>query len=1137
MFTPRPTGTRARASPFTPGSQRASQTKRSSGVFTPQSRRLSSLRSHTPSKSNRSLQTSQIVDDVSSQHRVESFGVPLPVLITEALTLADRNTEITVNVDPSGWAWLVGGRKLFVWRYKQHPGTRGVLCKELTLPPSDLAHSAERVCVIPSDNQPAACVAVSPEGVVRYWPNIAYESSTGEVSAELKGEECACVINFQPFGCLLATTTSSLILLTTTPGQNTIMCQPLKAAQGMFAGIGRRMSSFIFGASPMQTMGAPFQAIVPGDEDEEEMSRPFFVLSGTHVQKWEISNSGPEKLLYQVDVDRLFRETLARRTWDLDSVQMPQLRSWLIDMKTTVDGVMLLGAGVNLETDSVVHYALATLSTEDEDPPTALDDFMTLEHTERYEEDTEMDLLDLHLLVPDSTAYVYDKKVIFAKQGVSMSDRLELQSAGDQILGAGRYGETAVFFSSTHGLFCLSSAAKLEQSILEESAQEALSRSEVSTLATSRPQVAEMGASDDKSARLKAAFINSLNGNLPEAQKIVTDLFPLTDAEEELTSEMDKLVTMLSRDLIDDYPTSDPRWAESLRNDSAGSTTSLIILQQLKDKEKAHEYLISFLKRLELWDRLKAVSVRDTMMSTQLLLCEHAEKVAAAVGLRELHSDQSAIVDNCIRRVLESMRDANIPAGLSPADVFYREVSRVPEIVSALLEYEDESLSSDLSPKQCVMIVSSVNGILEGLLHSGLQYRQSRAGVFQGGADRQLEYIPWTSAGGSRGIRTMLTRQYMLTIESAVPEARDIETQGVLFQQLLGLADVLLDGYKSQLVSLQQCPRRQDQYNQLHRKYEQERDKLISPLMDHEQYERAATLAEKYFDFENLVKICELTKNEERLQRYTQQFADKGFSNFLFHWYMKEGKRGRLLSQPIGTDSDLSQFLNSDNTRYLSWLHDIGTNNFDKAHETLFDLAQGETAFLAKKKTLLSLSKLAALAADDPESLEENVEGINDELTLILHQEQLPEEVLETLGMDPANMGVMSTTELIELYVGDKNKMASEYDFKKALDLLQYLDKAEGGADLNDLKLHIWCRAILRDNWTNTADGDPLDVIRETVFFKTIDLAYTEGGDLEDVLPCQEAILSSEELGACRHNSNFQYLIKAGYEHMKNIMA
>lgn len=74
-----------------------------------------------------------------------------------------------------------------------------VFCKELTLPPSDLAHNADRVCVIPNvtDKQSASCIAVSPEGVVRYWPNIAYEGSSTEISAELRGDECACVVNFE----------------------------------------------------------------------------------------------------------------------------------------------------------------------------------------------------------------------------------------------------------------------------------------------------------------------------------------------------------------------------------------------------------------------------------------------------------------------------------------------------------------------------------------------------------------------------------------------------------------------------------------------------------------------------------------------------------------------------------------------------------------------------------------------------------------------------------------------------------------------------------------------------------------------------------------------------------------------------
>ena len=30
-----------------------------------------------------------------------------------------ENTRISVKVDECGWAWLVGGRKLFIWRYKQ----------------------------------------------------------------------------------------------------------------------------------------------------------------------------------------------------------------------------------------------------------------------------------------------------------------------------------------------------------------------------------------------------------------------------------------------------------------------------------------------------------------------------------------------------------------------------------------------------------------------------------------------------------------------------------------------------------------------------------------------------------------------------------------------------------------------------------------------------------------------------------------------------------------------------------------------------------------------------------------------------------------------------------------------------------
>ena len=45
--------------------------------------------------------------------------------------------------------------------------------------------------------------------------------------------------------------------------------------------------------------------------------------------------------------------------------------------------------------------------------------------------------------------------------------------------------------------------------------------------------------------------------------------------------------------------------------------------------------------------------------------------------------------------------------------------------------------------------------------------------------------------------------------------------------------------------------------------------------VEYEQFDRAASLAEKYYDFDILIRICEATDNQDRLQRYITQFADR----------------------------------------------------------------------------------------------------------------------------------------------------------------------------------------------------------------------------------------------------------------------
>lgn len=51
--------------------------------------------------------------------------------------------------------------------------------------------------------------------------------------------------------------------------------------------------------------------------------------------------------------------------------------------------------------------------------------------------------------------------------------------------------------------------------------------------------------------------------DIVNAQSMVVELFP-SNAELDSDAELDRAVTQISVDLMDDYPASDPRWAESV---------------------------------------------------------------------------------------------------------------------------------------------------------------------------------------------------------------------------------------------------------------------------------------------------------------------------------------------------------------------------------------------------------------------------------------------------------------------------------------------------------------------------------------------------------------------------------------------
>ena len=136
---------------------------------------------------------------------------------------------------------------------------------------------------------------------------------------------------------------------------------------------------------------------------------------------------------------------------------------------------------------------------------------------------------------------------------------------------------------------------------------------------------------------LKNSFSEYLESDLAAARDICDQHFPSEAFFSCLDTMGDLAIVQLSEMVLDDPPpTSDPQWNESL--DVSGSGAPLILIYRLEQKFQAHSRYVQFLIDVGLLDRLTCVRVRGLSMPTRLLLCEHAEKIQAAITLKKLHN-------------------------------------------------------------------------------------------------------------------------------------------------------------------------------------------------------------------------------------------------------------------------------------------------------------------------------------------------------------------------------------------------------------------------------------------------------------------------------------------------------------------
>lgn len=174
---------------------------------------------------------------------------------------------------------------------------------------------------------------------------------------------------------------------------------------------------------------------------------------------------------------------------------------------------------------------------------------------------------------------------------------------------------------------------------------------------------------------------------------------------------------------------------------------------------------------------------------------------------------------------------------------------------------------------------------------------------------------------------------------------------------------------------------------------------------------------------------------------------------------------------------------------------------------------------------MLSLAKLSAFAAEM--DMTDQIMEINRELHLIEHQTQIDHDILTSLGFDVNNLRVLQPEEMIELYISEEYTSATEIEFRKALELMVFVE------DSLEMRNKIWSATIKRDSWLNVNMDAPLDKISETLFYKLVELCYMLDGDISSVLPPVDTFLTSPDLESLTRDKSFQYLLKLAYEHIR----
>lgn len=153
-------------------------------------------------------------------------------------------------------------------------------------------------------------------------------------------------------------------------------------------------------------------------------------------------------------------------------------------------------------------------------------------------------------------------------------------------------------------------------------------------------------------------------------------------------------------------------------------------------------------------------------------------------------------------------------------------ICKFQEIFQAFYDLANRHIEAQHQSLSLASFISDIDYIVLYIISEVMKFREQNSTIYSLPPDKKYshEYLPWTAMSGSTGLRDALSHLIDISIKYGARSTSDPELKQKIYQQILELIDVVLDGRKRYLDSVRDT----EKYNVLLQQFESQRRELIS---------------------------------------------------------------------------------------------------------------------------------------------------------------------------------------------------------------------------------------------------------------------------------------------------------------------